>query len=308
MSEYGFQSYPELSAIKKFALPEDLAIGSSVLKNHQKHSRGVEIITKSMNQYFGKADDFEDFIYLSQLVQAYGIGNAIEVHRRQMPYCMGSLYWQLNDCWPVASWSSIDYYGNLKALHYTVRDEFAQIIISTETIKNGKIPIYIVSDSLKDISGKVEIKLIDFRGTILYRDTLNPFIAKANASTLIVYSKIPEKFLKKANDKVLVISFCSTKDKLFARKIHYFEYPVKLNLSRPNISIHTNRKDNQYILTLKSDFLAKGVYLSTTKGISGKYSDNYFDLLPNEEKKVIFEPNFGNNEIISFTVRSYRYK
>jgi beta-mannosidase len=308
MSEYGFQSYPELSAIKKFALPEDLSIESAVLKNHQKHSRGVEIITKSMNQYFGKADNFEDFVYLSQLVQAYGIGNAIEVHRRQMPYCMGSLYWQLNDCWPVASWSSIDYFGNLKALHYTVRNEFAQIIISTETIKNGEIPIYIVSDSLKDISGKVEIKLIDFRGAILYREILNPVTAKANASTLIAYSKIPEKFLKKTNDKVLVISFFSTKDKLFARKIHYFEYPVKLNLSRPNISIHTNRKDNQYILTLKSDFLAKGVYLSTTTGISGKYSDNYFDLLPNEEKEVIFEPNSGNNEIISFTVRSYRYK
>lgn len=308
MSEYGFQSYPELSTIKKFALPEDLSIESAVLKNHQKHNRGVEIITKSMIQYFGEADNFEDFIYLSQLVQAYGIGKAIEIHRRRMPYCMGSLYWQLNDCWPVASWSSIDYFGNLKALHYTVRDEFAQIIISTETVKNGEIPIYIVSDSLKDISGKVEIKLIDFRGAILYRDTLNSITAKANASTLIVYSKIPEKFLKKTNDKVLVVSFFSTKNKLFARKIHYFEYPVNLNLNSPNISIHTIRKNIQYIITLKSDFLAKGVYISTTTGIDGKYSDNYFDLLPNEEKKVIFEPNSENIEKINFIIRSYRYK
>ncbi len=308
MSEYGFQSYPEISTIKKFALTEEMNLESSVMKNHQKHNRGIEIISKAINQYFRQVNDFEEFVYLSQLVQAYGIGEAIELHRQQMPYCMGSLYWQLNDCWPVASWSSIDYYGNLKALHYTVRDKFAKIIISSEKAIDNKISIFIVSDSIQDISGKMEITLMDFRGNILHQEILNPVIGKANASTLITNFKIPSKYMGKTNDKVLIISFFSTQNKLIARKLHYFEYPAKLILSKPIISFKTYKEKNKYILHLKSNVLAKGVYISTKTGSEGKYSDNYFDLLPNEEKKVIFEPNSGNNNMIDFTIRSYRYK
>ncbi len=308
MSEYGFQSYPKISTIKKFAMTEDMNLESSVIKNHQKHNRGIEIISKTITQYFGQISDFEEFVYLSQLVQAYGIGEAIEVHRQQMPYCMGSLYWQLNDCWPVASWSSIDYYGNLKALHYTVRDKFAKIIISSEKAIDNKIPIYIISDSLQDIGGKLELTLTDFGGNILHQEILNPITGKANTSTLITHYKIPSKYMGKTNDKVLIISFFSTQNKLIARKLHYFEYPSKLILSEPTISFKLSKEKNKYILSLKSNVLAKGVFISTTTGIEGKYSDNYFDLLPNEEKKVIFEPNSGNNDMIDFTIRSYRYK
>ena len=121
MSEYGFQSYPMLSSIKQFCPEDQLYIDSPTLKNHQKHGRGLQIIDKAMRQYYGmdsKSLSLEDFCYVSQLLQAWGTGYGIFQHIKQQPRCMGTLYWQLNDCWPVASWSSIDYYGNWKALHY----------------------------------------------------------------------------------------------------------------------------------------------------------------------------------------------
>ena len=121
MSEYGFQSYPLITTIRRFCPDGQLSIDSPTLRSHQKHGRGREIIDKAMQHYYGfdsKSLSLEDYCYVSQLLQAWGVGYGIFQHIKQQPHCMGTLYWQLNDCWPVASWSSIDYYGNWKALHY----------------------------------------------------------------------------------------------------------------------------------------------------------------------------------------------
>ena len=134
MSEYGFQSYPMLCTIKQFCPEDQLNIDSPTLKSHQKHPRGRQIIDKAMQQYYGfdsKSLSLEDFCYVSQLLQAWGVGYGILCHitAGKTPafpgHCMGTLYWQLNDCWPVASWSSIDYYGNWKALHYRAKGLYA---------------------------------------------------------------------------------------------------------------------------------------------------------------------------------------
>jgi beta-mannosidase len=133
MSEYGFQSYPMMSTIRRFCPENQLDIDSPTLRSHQKHGRGREIIDKAMMQYYGfdsKRLPLEDYVYVSQLLQAWGTGYGIYQHIKQQPHCMGTLYWQLNDCWPVASWSSIDYYGNWKALHYR-----AQALYTTENFK-----------------------------------------------------------------------------------------------------------------------------------------------------------------------------
>ena len=128
MSEYGFQSYPMISTLRQFCPEGQLHIDSPTLRSHQKHPRGREIIDKAMRQYYGfdsKSLSLEDYCYVSQLLQAWGTGYGIYQHIKQQPHCMGTLYWQLNDCWPVASWSSIDYYGNWKALHYRVKALYA---------------------------------------------------------------------------------------------------------------------------------------------------------------------------------------
>ena len=120
MSEYGFQSYPLITSIRQFCPDNELNVDSPTLRSHQKHGRGLQIIDKAMRQYYGfdsRTLSLEDFCYVSQLLQAWGTGYGILCHISD-PRCDGTLYWQLNDCWPVASWSSIDYYGNWKALHY----------------------------------------------------------------------------------------------------------------------------------------------------------------------------------------------
>ena len=127
MSEFGFQSYPMLSTLRRVVPEDQLRIDSPAMLNHQKHGRGREIIDKAMMQYYGfdsKSLSLDDYCYVSQLLQAWGTGYGIFQHIKQQPHCMGTLYWQLGDCWPVASWSSIDYYGNWKALHYRAQALF----------------------------------------------------------------------------------------------------------------------------------------------------------------------------------------
>ena len=124
MSEYGFQSYPDYSTVCRYCPENQRNIDSSTMRKHQKHGRGREIIDKAMMQYYGVDShslSLEDYCYVSQLLQAWGTGYGILQHLTAQPHCMGTLYWQLNDCWPVASWSSIDYYGNWKALHYRAK-------------------------------------------------------------------------------------------------------------------------------------------------------------------------------------------
>ena len=131
MSEYGFQSYPDYSTVCRYCPEDQRTIDSPTMKSHQKHGRGREIIDKAMQQYYGvdsRSLSLEDYCYVSQLLQAWGTGYGILCHRMAQPHCMGTLYWQLNDCWPVASWSSIDCYGNWKALHYRARDLFADTV------------------------------------------------------------------------------------------------------------------------------------------------------------------------------------
>ena len=127
MSEYGFQSYPDWSTVCRFCPEGQRTIDSPTMKGHQKHGRGVEIIDKAMQKYYGfdsQSLSLEDYCYVSQLLQAWGTGYGILQHLLAQPHCMGTLYWQLDDCWPVASWSSIDFYGNWKALHYRASDLF----------------------------------------------------------------------------------------------------------------------------------------------------------------------------------------
>ena len=142
MSEFGFQSFPEFSTVKKYTNQSDYDIYSDVMKSHQRSSIGNSTIEEYMVRDYNVPDSFEHFLYVSQLLQAEGISLGMEAQRRNRDVCMGSLYWQLNDCWPVASWSSIDYYGKWKALHYQTKKSFEESIISFHK-KNNEIEAYL---------------------------------------------------------------------------------------------------------------------------------------------------------------------
>jgi beta-mannosidase len=299
MSEYGFQSYPAMESVVQFTVPEDRDLNSIVMKNHQKHGRGVQIIKKAMQQYAYIPATLEDFVYVSQLVQAYGIGEAIEKHRLKRPHCMGTLYWQLNDCWPVASWSSIDYYGNRKALHYRVEDRFKPTIVASEQVEMDHYQIYIVTDKLKDVEGELIVEEFTYGGDTLYRQ-VTPVTAKANKSTLALdYQQGAEV----AQSEWLKLTFLDKKGKLIDQEIIIYDMTEMVPQS-PHFQYEVKKTEKHYEITFTTDQLTRGVMLSTSPSVQGSYSDNYFDLLPNEPKTIIFTPSKKQQEEVRFEVKT----
>src|SRR6202142_2848424 len=168
MSEYGFQSFPTLDSVARYAPPTDWRIDSPVMLSHQRHPRGNQLVRTYMERDFRVPKDFAAFLYLSQVLQATVIKYGAEAHRRRWPYNAGSLYWQLDDCWPVASWSGIDYYGRWKALHYAARKFFAPVLVSPVE-DDGNLRVYVVSDRRADLHAKLVVRLVDFEGKELWR-------------------------------------------------------------------------------------------------------------------------------------------
>ena len=161
LSEYGMQSFPEMGTIMKFAEEKDLDINSKVMKDRQKASLGTGNLVKYIDDYFSSQTDFRSIVVLSQIMQAFAIKTAVEIHRRSMPFCMGTLYWQFNDCWPAISWSSVDYFGNWKALHYHAKRFFNEIIIVIYE-EGEHIHISVVNDQHKKVDSIIKFQLIKY--------------------------------------------------------------------------------------------------------------------------------------------------
>lgn len=286
MSEFGFQSFPEMKTIASFASPADYAIESEVMNSHQKSSIGNHLIRSYMERYYHVPDSFADFVYVGLVMQGEGIARGLRAHRRMRPYCMGTLYWQLNDSWPVVSWSGIDYYGNWKALHYAARRSFAPVALDALE-EGGRLNVYLLSDSLAPLDNlRLDMEVRDFNGRRLSRRSVS-VSAPANSSTL-VFSDDTTAVIGKGHrsDCVLLLSLKDRKGREIARRLHYF-LPVKdLNLPETDIKYTIRTTDGQCRLTLRSPRLAKDVFIQIP--IQGaRFSDNFFDLLPGEEKTVV---------------------
>lgn len=284
-SEYGFQSFPEYQSVLKYA-PEkrDHDIFSEVMMAHQRggsHANGL-IEWYLLNEY-RKPKDFPNFLYMGQLLQGDAIKTAIEAHRRDMPYCMGTLYWQHNDCWPVASWSSRDYYGRWKAQHYFAKKAFENILVSP-IAENGKLNVYVVSDNLKAIKGSLELRVMDLKGTIISTKKANVTLP-ANTSKIQLSNPI-ENLLggKNANEVVANVRFTPANGETITNNYFLTRYK-DVDFPKANIKLQSVAVADGYEVTLESDVFARGVFLSI-EGIDNFFSDNYFDLLPGEPVKI----------------------
>jgi beta-mannosidase len=295
-SEYGFQSFPEFSSIKRYAPQfEDWAVTSEVMMAHQRGgTKANERILSFLREEYREPKNFESFVYMCQLLQADAIKMAMETHRRDMPYCMGSLVWQHNDCWPVASWSSRDYYGRWKAQHYFTVKSFADILV-TPIAEDGMLHVYVVSDRLKTTSGTLTVQVINFRkGTIGVKSkklTIPP-----NASTLAGSYKVDE-LLGDTNPADVVIHVAHENKDGNVYENNYFLVSHK-EMNYPDAQIRTivGAVDGGYEVTLTSDVFARGIFLS----VDGKdefISDNYIDLLPGRAVTVKITTNLTNREL-----------
>jgi len=286
MSEYGVQGFPPLESIQKFTLPADRQLGSPVMKAHQKHPVGYETIDEYLLRDYKRPKDFESYVYVSQLLQAEGIKTAIEAHRRAKPYCMGTLYWQLNDCWPVVSWSSRDYYGQEKALHYFVKNEYTSMLVSP-VVKNGILQVFIISDSFQDCQPTLHLSLSDFGGRIFLDTTLTTYVPQNSSSSYVEFPV--DKLVQGKDTKQLVFTAQLTSGKKILSQNNFYFDPVKdLLLEKPLITKTVKKSPEGYLITLSTNQLAKNVYL--TSGQKGFFSENFFDLLPGETRTVTFTP------------------
>ena len=302
MSEYGFQSFPEISTVEKYATPEDYDIFSEVMKSHQRSSIGNGTIEYYMLKEYKKPKDFESFLYVNHVLQAEGIKFGLEGHRRAKPYCMGSLYWQINDCWPVASWSSTDYYQKWKALQYFVKKGFEPTLVSPY-IDDKKFKVAIVNDRLDKVNGELKLKLLDFNGKVIWQETSEVEIP-ANSGADYFDKNLPEFLDRKDTRNLVFVAELMEDGNLISRNHFYFRPFKELAVSSPHVEYNTVKTDSGFDIEIKTDKLAKSVYLQTGNE-EGFFSDNYFDLMPGEKVVVNLKTRISEeklNEVL--TVRT----
>jgi beta-mannosidase len=278
MSEFGMQAFPSFQTIRFINQKDSLDISSEGFKNHQKHLRGFQLINDYMGRDFPVPEHPEDYVYMSQLVQAHGITKGIEAHRRARPYNMGTLYWQLNDCWPAISWSSIDFFGNWKALHYKAKRSFENVLISTR-IENEKLYVWLINDNLEPLEGELVIELMDFSGE--RQKLVKKTHTAAPGTSEMLYNWSLVDFNLDASEVVLITAFNDSK------RIHWLEKPKQLKLQQQPISQKLTKIENGYRIDLRSTTLQKDVFLFTTT--QGHFSDNFFNMLPDETYSIYFQ-------------------
>lgn len=293
MSEYGFQAFPEMKTLRMFASPEDYELESPVMNAHQKASIGNFLIKKTMALYYKVPEKFEDLIYAGLILQGQGMRHGIEAHRRHRPYCMGSLPWQLNDSWPVVSWSSIDYYGNWKAMHYQIRRAFAPVLV--DAIKEGNnLSYYIMSDRLTDEELTLNLELMDFNGKV-YRKQKVDGLLPANTSKLF-YQEPVEQALAGRDSATTFMHMVvkSKKGEVLSDEIYYFAHPKDQLLPKTPLQWQVKQKKGYCEVTVKADKLARDIFIEVpVQGV--RFSDNFFDLLPGQKKKVIITSPDGKS-------------
>ncbi len=307
MSEFGFQSFPDWKTIESFTEEKDRSLESKVMLAHQKHPRGNALIAEYMKRdYRVPKANFEHFVYVSQLLQAEGMRVGIEAHRRAKPYCMGTLYWQLNDCWPVASWSSRDYFGRWKALQYVAREAFQPVAILPKIVDEKRLDIWLSSDLPANATGGVlTIETFDFEGKSLFRSEKKDVRTSADSS-LAVWSGDVSAILagQKKENAVVEISFSLADGTKMRPRLFYFSQPKNLALPKnPRIEMTVERADDGYFLTVKSDRFAKNLLLKSK--VEGHFGENFFDLLPGREVKIRFKTEkYLDDAAANFSVMS----
>jgi beta-mannosidase len=199
-AEYGFQSFPELSTVNRFAPISEQSLHSAVMKNHQKSYVGNGMIEKHAKIYYGKAKDFQTFIYYSQLTQRKAVSIAIAGHRADAPRCMGTIFWQLNDCWPAPTWSSLDDHNNWKALHYAVKEDYRSIAV-LEQIKDDTHYLVLTSDLPEDTLVTVQLDFYDLDGKLLNSQRRTYPLQQNTIQVLMALNEEKQGFIKVTLDE-----------------------------------------------------------------------------------------------------------
>ncbi|MBE0581991.1 glycoside hydrolase family 2 protein [Devosia sp.] len=316
-SEFGFQSFTSMNVIETFAEPKDRNPSSPVMENHQRNAGGNARILETMTRYFRFPRDFDQMVFLSQIQQGLAIKTAIEYWRSTKPRCMGTLFWQINDIWPVASWSSLDYGGQWKLLQYMAKRFFLPVNVVAvpvleEISKNSRgTPVEnqqptstafrAINDTGRPVSIALEIRAVKIAGGDRVVFSGNTAISPDGAITV---ASIP--FDSLAADEFLFFSWRNAQGKLLGEN-DFFPKPYKAyELVQPKVRAAWSDVDGQLVLSLTSDQPA--LFVTATVDVPGYFSDNAVTLLPGRNTELTFTPRHGAKPTASELIKSLRVR
>lgn len=290
-SEFGFEAYPSIKTIKTFAEPKDFNLFSRVMDNHQKCKHGAKNTVGYIAQNYLYPASFEKLIYTSQILQADAIKYGVEYFRRIRGCCMGSLYWQLNDCWPVASWSSVDYYGRYKALHYAARKFYAPLACAL-FYEDNKIVVNIANETRSKKAGSVKLYLCRADFTVLEQKEI-PFIVEKLSSTDIGF--MSDDALDNIYDCYFYADMYDADGNFVMRQSLLFVPPKYFEWQNPNVKaeIHDIPEGVEIILT--ADCFARYVEVDFEEA-DVVLSDNYVDITSNKPVKLTAKTEYTAEE------------
>jgi len=290
VSEFGFQSFPGPKTVEGYTLPEDRNITSYVMERHQRSPIGNTTIMMYLLEWFRLPSGFNHTLWLSQILQGIGMKYAVEHWRRNMPRTMGALYWQLNDCWPVASWASIDYHHRWKALQYLAKRFYAPVLVSAlEDTETGIIEVWVTSDLTEPKIGTLKYTVTRVNGDIVREGALEIDIPplKSRRATVLALKKELEEYGQR--DLMVWLELVVDGEAVSSDTV-LFSRPKHLELVEPGMDARVQKQGEQVTVTLKADKPALWAWLEL-EGADARFSDNFFHLRHGREVKVAIRPS-----------------
>ncbi len=290
-SEFGFQSFPEPAVVDAYTEEEDRNVSSYIMEYHQRSQIGNDAIIQYMLSWFKLPTSFDMLLWLSQILQGIGIKYAVEHWRRSMPRCMGTIYWQINDCWPVASWSSIDYFGNWKALHYMARDFHAPLLISgIEDPTQGTVEVHVTSDLLQATSGAIHWILTDTEGNRFAENTIDCSTIAPGADTKVCLLQFADHLAEYGGRRLLLWLELLVENEVVSHNFISFIRPKHLELREPELMAQVRAVDEQsFAVAISAKHPALWVW-PELPGVKASYSHRFFHLRPGKPVEVTIRP------------------
>ena len=294
-SEFGLESLPSMRAVRAFAGPEDCDITSAVFNAHQKCGSGNEKILFYLLSQYRLPRGFRDLLYLSQLTQAECVRDATEHWRRNRGRCNGSLYWQLNDCWPVCSWAGVDYLGRSKALQFAARRFFSPVALSIEDSAQT-INLYVLNDTREARTLKLAWQLMDFDGQVMEAYEMEVEAPPCSSNKKCVYNASAK------NRSLVLRAQLKDGEEVISARTLLFGKEKDLDLPRCSFAAKVEVRDDVARITLRSDKFARAAYIESEL-LDGDLSDNFFDFFPGEPVTITASANGNAAEDIRASLR-----
>ncbi len=283
-SEFGYQSFPSLETIRRYAGPSELNVTSPVMEHHQRNTGGNSKIIEMFSRYFRMPSGFANFVYLSQVQQALAIKTAVEYWRHLRPVCMGTLYWQLNDVWPVCSWASLEYGGKWKLLHYAAKRFYAPVLLSAFQ-KDGQLEVWLTNDRPQTVKAEIELRVMDFAGRELKRLALDARVA-AGAAKRVKACAVGDLVARPQDGFLFLTLRCGGE---VSHNEHFFTEWKRCELGEAGVRATVTPDGAGLTVEVRAARPAFFVCLEA-EGLPGRFSDNGFTVLPGEVTRVRFTP------------------